>query len=111
MVDAINAGKLDGDGVALTGGASTPVSIDAGADQAAAFQVQATQTFPGENQTGTVQYTIAVVRRGRVVREILIRGSGTPFDPEELSDIMQSAAARIRQWRYAIVIPSARSAS
>ncbi len=97
MVDAINAGKLDGDGVPLNGGAAMPVSVDAGADQAAAFQVHATQTFPGETQTGAVQYTIAVLRRGRVVREILVRGSGTPFDPAELSDIMQAATARIRQ--------------
>ena len=97
LVDAVNAGKLDGDGSALSGGASTPLSIDVGADQVAAFQVEAMVGHAGQDAAGTAQYTIAAVRDGRVVCEILVRGSGAPIPSDELADIVQSAANRITQ--------------
>jgi hypothetical protein len=96
-VKAINDGNLNETGIDLSGATSTPMSLDAGGDRSAAFQVQATEVFAGQSAPGTAQYTLVFVSRGRAVAEILVRGTGEPFDREELSGFAQSAVARIQQ--------------
>jgi hypothetical protein len=96
-VKAISDGKFNETGIDLLGATSTPISLDAGGDRSAAFQVQATQVFAGQSVRGTAQYTLVFVSKGRVVAEILVRGTGEPFDPEELSGFAQSAVARMSQ--------------
>lgn len=95
-VSAINDGKLNEPRIDISGATSTPISLGAGGDRSAAFQVQATEVFGGQS-TGTAQYSLVFLSKGRVVAEILVRGSGSPFDPEELLGFAQSAAARIQQ--------------
>jgi hypothetical protein len=96
-VTAIGDGKFNETGIDLSGATSTPISLDAGGDRSAAFQVQATELFAGQSAGGTAQYTLVFVSKGRVVAEILVRGTGEPFDRAELSDFAQSAVARIQQ--------------
>ena len=97
VVKAINDGKLNEPAIELSGGTSTAISIDAGGERSVAFQVQSVRMFPGQSARGTAQYTLVFVSRGRVVAEIVVRGTGEPFDPAELSDFAQSAVARIQQ--------------
>jgi hypothetical protein len=97
IVRAINDGKANETGIELSGATTAPVSMEAGGNNAIAFRIQAAQAFAGQTAGGTAQYTLALVSKGRVVCEILVRGSGIPFDPGELSDFVQSAAARIKQ--------------
>ncbi len=96
-VKAINDGKFNEPGIALSGATSTPISLDVGGDRSAAFQLQAAELFAGQSARGTAQYTLVFISKGRVIAEILVRGTGEPFDRGELSDFARSAVARIQR--------------
>lgn len=95
-VNAINNGKLDETGISLSAATSTPIRVDAGGDRSAAFQLQATEAFAGQSVGGTAQYTVVFVSKGRAVAEILVRGTGDPFDAEELAAFARAAVARMQ---------------
>jgi hypothetical protein len=94
---AINGGTFDSEKVRFSAARSTPVSIDAAGDASYAYQLQATETFAGQDALGVAQYTLVIANKGRVGYELFVVGSGVPVDPDEMTDIARSAATHIRQ--------------
>lgn len=94
---AINNGDLNDTAIEISRPVSKELTLDIQGGESAAFELQASQTSRSQTTGGTVRYTVAFVSRGRVVAEILVRGSGAPFDAADLSDLARSALARIPQ--------------
>ncbi len=95
---AINKGKLNNATANLSGAISADVLIETGADTSRAVQITATKEYLGQTARATAQYTIVFANEGRVVYEVSTRGTGyEPMDLEEVAEVAQSAAARIRQ--------------
>ena len=97
-IAAIDAGKFNAGDVELSGATSAPIEIEAGGDATAAFAVQAKGKLKSiAGAEVTAQYTMVFAHRGRVAYDFVARGTGNPVDLDSLSDVMLTAAQRIRQ--------------
>lgn len=96
-VAAIGNGALNSAGVEFAQAKSEPVAISADGDEAYAAQLTAARTVHGQSLPSVMQYTLVIVRKGRVVYEITSRGIGEPVETDDMSAFAEGAASQIRQ--------------
>ena len=96
-VQAINAGKLNTNGVEFSGTTSETIALDAPGDKSYAFVVRTTGKAPGQEGDLAVVFTLVYARKGRIGYQLVVTGSGEPLDPAEIAAYAQKAAAKVKQ--------------
>ena len=96
-VQAVNAGKLNSNGVEFSGTTSEKIALDAPGDTSYAFVVRTTGNAPGQEGDLVLVFTLVYARKGRIGYQITVTGSGEPLDPAEIATYAQKAAAKVKQ--------------
>jgi hypothetical protein len=96
-VKAINAGKLNSNGVEFSGATSKQITLNAPSDKSYAFEVQTTGSVPGQTGDLSVTFTLIYARKGRIGYQLTVTGGGQQLTTPEIETYAKAAAAKIKQ--------------